>query len=131
MPNYTFLDGYPYLPITAIEGFQIRDCMIHHLKDGQSISSWDFNTPGQAAFPAAWLRQFWKDLNAAPQFTIREDQWSSNYYSILGDHLVAWTDDRKEGTNFVERSVPLAECLGHWSVSEKAREWIRQNLPKG
>ena len=125
MSQYVFLDGYPYCALSGDEGFQLKSCMILHLKNNQTLTSWYYNEPAPMDFPEKWLRQFWSDLAAAPQFVVREDQWSSDYYSILGNHLIAWTDDRKEGTNFLGIAIELEKCLDHWSVSDAVRAWIR------
>ncbi len=128
MRKYEFLDGYPYFPAGEGEEFRIASCMIHRLKNGQIINSLDFNSSLPPDFPEKWLRQFWKDLEAAPQFIVREDQWSSDYCSILAGHLIAWRDDRKEGSNFLERAIEIEKSLEHWSVSEAVRAWVKTQL---
>lgn len=129
MTNYQFLNDYPYYPCSDSEGFQLRDCMIYRMRGNQEVESWDMDSAAPADFPSGWYRQFWTDLRAAPAFELRADQWSTDYYAVLGGYVVRWRDDRKEGAYFIERGIPCERFLGDVMAGNDAKEWFRKIQP--
>ena len=126
-PTYEFVDGFPYLAVGPNHGFRIEDCTVYRVAEGQKIVTWDLWNPAIKApdgFPAEWARKFWKDLAAAPHWVTSEDQWSSWYYSLLGDTVVDWTDDRQQGASYLRSCTAKAEFAGDPSTPAAAKAWL-------
>jgi hypothetical protein len=127
MTNYLFRNGYPYYKLNEHEGFSIEICNAFHIKDNMIIHKWDFNSAGPESFPREWFRQIWEDLKAN-SFTYREDQWSSEYYSILGERVVQWCDDRHENSYFIYPSSPLKGYEQDASLPAEVRQWLKTQV---
>lgn len=125
MPSYHFKDGFPCFAADA--SFHIRDCMVYQIRDGQEVAAWDYWNYHQSApdgFPVAEIQQFWRDLAAAPHSLIAEDQWSSSYYSLLGDCVVHWSDDRQQGASFIHACLSRVAFLQALHIPLAARNFV-------
>jgi hypothetical protein len=129
MSQYQFRNGYPYYKLNEHEGFSLEICTISHIKDNVVVHKWDFSSAGPESFPLGWFQQIWKDLEAN-SFTTREDQWSSEYYSILGDRVVQWSDDRHENSYFIYSSSPLENYDQNPSIPQAVKDWIKTQNKK-
>jgi hypothetical protein len=127
MTNYLFRNGYPYYKLNEHEGFSIESGTGFHIKDNVVIHKWDFNSVVPEGFPIDWFHQIWKDLKAT-SFTYREDQWSSEYYSILGDRIIQWCDDRHENGYFIYSSSPLENYEHDLSLSAEVKSWLKTQV---
>jgi len=127
MTNYLFRNGYPYYKLNEHEGFSLEICTISHIKDNVVVHKWDFSSAGSESFPLKWFHQIWEDLKVT-SFTYKEDQWSSEYYSILGDRVVQWSDDRHENSYFIYSSSPLGNYEHDSSLPAEVKSWLKTQV---
>jgi len=129
MPDYLFKDGFPCFAPNA--GFRIRDCMVYRMQGGQEVAEWDYwnyQCAAPADFPVQAVQQFWRDLAAAPHWLIGEDQWSSRYYTLLGNSVVHWTDDRQQSASFIHSCTETSDFLQSPSPPDAAKHFVKAKL---
>lgn len=127
-----FQNGFPYLVIGPDEGYRLRDCLVYRVQQGQETESWDYwnpAIPAPAHFPEHWVRQFWRALAAAPHIICAENQWASDYTSLLAGTVVRWTDDRQQSACFLQGCYAADTFVNEPWAPETAQAWVRQALP--
>jgi hypothetical protein len=126
--TYQFHDNYPYYPLNDNEGYIVKSCNICLVRNKKIVSKWDFNTsvPADNQFKD-WFKNLWIDLNKKP-FVGREDQWSSEYYSILGNRIIQWCDDRHENSCFIYGAYAIETYITDTDIPDSLKKWLKGNM---